>query len=454
MNMNQKHVGKTRRFSSTVPFLTFSLGIGLLFALLAIHRQSQELNMLHFCPHGHDAMDVPAITSLSSSSASLLPISSNANDAAAVTPIPTVKFDIRHNASCRILITNKIPDFHYEILESIAMRYPLPWEILKQGSCRDSGLSGDDPILVDYLLSFVWKPALKNEDMEGWGWKTYFDQHLVGRIRNRTATTDGRFIQFRSIVGITEDDLYNKVDWEEYAAEIEASCDVAPQTAWRWMRQSARRFCVLHGVHGPIARPFKEIQRRMCYLNPQHAPNCWFIPADYPKFNPPQLPFVDGKKLRICIPSPTRKDPTPLIQALQKTQPSNVEIFIPGRNAIVHPNFVEANLSHLVVTQSDLKAYLDFQQTISQCHVMIPLVEPKGESISYYTQVGDTKSMGKLSGFVSQLIGNGKPSLLHTSIVDIYGSALTARHYAYDSTDDGSSFTAAFQAMLASFQNS
>ena len=347
------------------------------------------------------------------------------------------KQDIHNDASCRILITQKNFDYHYETLESVALRYPLPWDNL---GCQKSGLSSTDPILVDYLLSFAFLREHINEDMDGWGWKTYFEQHLQGRVRNRT---DGRLIQFRSIVGITAEQL-GQVDWKGYAATIEASCDATPRESWMWMRSGKSMFCVLHSTYPtPL-----HLAPRTCFLNPQHHPQCWYLPTDFPSFPPPKRPSTDSI-LRVCLPPLDQKDPTPVVQALGQLRPKNVDIVFHGRKARVPNKFKEAGLSNYTVSKNDLQDYLAFQQSISQCHVIIPMLDPASEKGYFLGK--STLNRGRLSGYVAQAIGNRIPSVLHSAVVKIYRNKLTAEYFEYNTTDDGSSFTDAFQRMLKSF---
>lgn len=348
---------------------------------------------------------------------------------------------------CRILITNKIADHHHEVLESIALRFPLPWEKLKQ-ECQDA----DEPIHIDFMLSFIrWvNEGKKTTQMEAWGWKTYFEQHLQGEIRNRS---DGRQIKYGAIVGNTKRQV-EALNLSQYAAQIEASCDkpIARKDSWKWlMEDQNEHYCVLHGLSDDMPL---NLTNQTCQLNPMHSQQCWFIPSDYPEFPPPPPPYVNGTNLTVCIPTRMQKDPTPLIRALQKLKPPNLAVVLQGRRLKSKLDaFEAAKLSHYLVLQGDLKDYWTFQERISQCHVLVPLVEPSGESLMYFMKGNSTERKGQLTGFVSQMIGNRIPGVVHTELADIYRTELSAPVYEYNTTADGSSFTAAFKRMLDSFSS-
>lgn len=353
---------------------------------------------------------------------------------------------LRTNASCRVLIVQKLVDYHYEVLESVAMRYPLPWHNLRH-DCSNSGLTESDPIIIDFVLCFGWKMHVPGFNrLEGWGWKRYFERYLKGRIRKRV-NADSRIIQFRSIQGVPPVPL-SVIDWDGYAAQIETTCDTDPlfASAKLWMRQDKKaHFCVVHG-EAPMHR---SLRRRTCYLNPQFAPQCWFIPADYPSFPPPPPPSENG--LRVCIPSFGR-DHAPLVQALRELKPKNITVIVNGRTAKIPHEFAKNDLSHYVKTNRDAIDYWEFQRSMSQCHVMIPLVENRGITKRYF-RGNESDNLGKLSSCIAQSIGNRIPTIMHTSVVKIYGMELTAPFYEYNTIEDGSSFTAAFRQMLELYHN-
>lgn len=340
---------------------------------------------------------------------------------------PTTAIDVAKNASpCKILVTQKLFDVHYEILESIALRFPLPWDSFD--ACR----SNNTRIVVDFMLAFNWSKK-PNEKMEAWGWKTYFERYLEGTIKRRPV--DGRLLQFGSVVFVNPTD---SVDFSSYTFEIDATGDSNLKNGIKWLqREPQRNYCILHGKNDDVVP--SDLQDRICYLNPQHEPHCWFIPSDFPKFPLPPPPTT-VQNISVCIAS--SKDPSRLVDALQKLQPSNVEVVIHGRNAQIPSAFRDANLSQYIKIPFGTKYFYNFQKSMSACHILIPLLEPK--MTAYFLKGG---GKGRLSGSMAQAIGNHIPSVLEKSVVQIYGKYMTAPYYEYDDAN----FTNAFQKAIRSY---
>jgi hypothetical protein len=319
---------------------------------------------------------------------------------------------------------------------------------LGAGCTKDSGINEPFPILVDFVLSFAWFSKPPEQKLEGWGWKRYFENHLQGRIRRRRLIGDDRFtIQYRSILGMTTKALKRDVMWNEYGAKIEATRDAGHDG-------QCANTCVL--LHSDTPALESRFDKRACYLNPQYASKCWFLPVDYPAF--PGLPPPPDKGLNICIPA-SRRNYTNVVQALQTLQPKqHAKIILNGRKGYgrkraVPEAFIRAGLvDKYVVVNSDTVDYWEFQRLIAYCHVIIPLVENDDGGVSDpYFRGNQTKNFGKLSSFLAQSVGNRIPSVLHSSVVAIYGKELTAPYYEYNSTTDGSGFVVAFRQMLESF---
>jgi hypothetical protein len=122
--------------------------------------------------------------------------------------------------------------------------------------------------------------------------------------------------------------------------------------------------------------------------------------------------------------------------ALFKHTP-RAQLIVIGRKAKVP--LILSNLSSHVTLFNKL-AFLPFQQRIASCHVLIPLVEPEGYTLRYFGN--DSR---KLSGFVSQAIGNGIPAVLHSAVVAIYGPYLKTPYFEYNDTQ---TFLAAFDRII------
>jgi len=247
-------------------------------------------------------------------------------------------------SSCRIMIYSKTFDGHYEVFESIARKYPLPFSSTTK--CQHAGLTPENPIVVDFVMPFQWQGGYKQEDdtnnngaaaatnkkkkkgkgtkktgggaakknkgfkqSEGWGWTRYFQQHLqnttVQRIvRSENDDNGGRYIYYANVLGLTKRSFQN-ISWKSYSFMIEASCDMWGNHFWKdWLAKDKKRhYCVFHRKHEK-KKLAKSAERRTCYLNPQFEQDhhCWFLPTVYPKFPKPAAPFTEASpKLNICI---------------------------------------------------------------------------------------------------------------------------------------------------------
>ena len=369
--------------------------------------------------------------------------------------------NLSNSSSCRILVSKKQHDFHYETFESAALQYPLPWGNMTPRCDSQSGLQPNQPIIVDFLLGFVyndWKLP------EGLGWKDYFEKHLRGRRRRRRTKGGGddeRWIQYGSIVDSTPE-LVNNISWSSYAANIEINCDwLSPNL----IKGSNTLYCVYHGQPKDPSLLTPSTLSRICRLNPQNDPNCWFIPSVFPKFPPPPKPFVTTlpsndkvgaaaptNNLNVCMSwksLPKRgelmRDPTVLVDALRTLKPANVKVLVIGRNAKVPRQFIDAGVDHYVTVESGKVDFYEYQKLISTCHVLVPLLHPEDN-------IGTDYFNGRLSGMISLAIGRKIPTLLHEAATDIYKHELTAFNAPYNSSS--ASFIQAFSKMLDYYNNS
>ncbi|KAL3936123.1 MAG: hypothetical protein SGBAC_008491 [Bacillariaceae sp.] len=251
--------------------------------------------------------------------------------------------------SCRIMIYSKTFDGHYEVFESIARKYPLPFS--STANCQNAGLTPENPIVVDFVMPFQWQGGYKQQNTtngngngttaktkmtkkgkkkkgkrkpksfgvkttkssqqsEGWGWTAYYQRHLQNctarRIVPREHDDDvgGRYINYAGILGVDKQS-FQSIQWKSYSFVIEASCDMWGNKFWKdWLTKDKKRhFCVFHRKHEK-KKLAKGMEKRTCYLNPQfeQGHHCWFLPTVYPKFPKPAAPFTaTNPKLNVCI---------------------------------------------------------------------------------------------------------------------------------------------------------
>lgn len=119
-----------------------------------------------------------------------------------------------------------------------------------------------------------------------------------------------------------------------------------------------------------------------------------------------------------------------------------------GRHARVPEAFFVANVTDYVQVKAHKKDFYAYQQTMPQCHVLIPLIHPSDEV--YFLGPG-LHQQGRLSGVISQTIGSKIPVLAHTRVVDNYKEHFTALVFAYEDTQE--SFNVAFQKAIGYWRN-
>ena len=300
---------------------------------------------------------------------------------------------VEANSPCRIVVENKV-DYHYEILESVAMRYPLPWEAL--------GCDGK-LVVVDFALT-----TKKGSDFKGEGvsWEDYYLKSVRGQQRIRE---DGVRVEFGDLV---DHRLYQ----QPYAAVVDASCDF--DQVLPWDERHPNTFCVFHKTPTRYMFPREQLGRA-CWLSPLHS-SCYFIPTDLPEFPKAR----QSQKATLCVSGKNRHHGL-LAAALRLTGLENVELKIYGRWIDKEKPGLSAytNLSSWEHIQEP--SFVDFQRHMASCDVILPMIDPQ-HNPEYFVR----EKM--LSGAVSQAIAYRIPIVLQHELADIYDGHWTARTYSYD----------------------
>jgi hypothetical protein len=315
--------------------------------------------------------------------------------------------------ACTVFIEN-LKDYHYEVIESTILKYPLPWNKL---DCDTS-----NPVVFDVGLVLNGQHKFSGE-LEGW--MQYFHTQLQGKVVNRL---DGVQVRFGSIFDFQ---TYAKVP----AARIGVSCDSNIMQFKRWLRANPNRFCVLHGTCPTCSE--KMLKEQTCHLNPMH-PNCFFMPSVFPQFEQQAL-NNNARNINACV-SGTNRHHSMLVEALAILQPQGLKISILGRQRGTEKMYSQHNVSHYVQVVHEIDFYL-FQKHIAQCDLLMPLVDPELNP-GFFAGV---TSMKKLTGSIAQAIGYKIPTVMHEELQRIYHDQLTAPVEVYNDT---SSFIAALDRML------
>jgi hypothetical protein len=314
------------------------------------------------------------------------------------------------NSTCRVLITHSKIDNQYYSLESIPLHHPLLWEEI---GCKDRGLYSSDPIVFDYLYPFFGvAKVLTFKASEAYKWMKYFEEHLQGLIRTRV--TDGRFIQFGSILGHKDQ---NSNTSNSYAAKIIASCDSNYAIQFKVIRAMKNVFCVLENpaIHVP-----GKLKAKACFLSPKNASDCWYLPTEFPTFSAPtSLSIQEG--LKLCVPIPKSLDP--LAEALNPwmSQILDIELYGPAelyRNSTRPPSSL---LEHLTFRE-DFQSYISNHRALIRCHAMI-LLPP------LFIMDDNNVTMNQ---FISQAIGHNIPIVIPLHHSRLYKEHLNTTQFVYD----------------------
>jgi hypothetical protein len=318
---------------------------------------------------------------------------------------------------CRVVVENQF-DFHYEIIESTAMLFPLPW----------NDMNCTLPAIVDVALPKLIEGAKdqKHRRLSGElpGYESYYLKQVQGSVVTRPG--DNVDIQFGSLV-----DYENKT--VSYHASIDTSCEWQGVTQGgnfadhqKWLEDNHRAYCVMHGVFkGEV---WDSVRSQVCYLNPMYAPDFdYFIPSILPKF-----PMEKTKTgfINLCV-SGKNRNHAMLAEALQHVQNVTVSIF--GRPEELQ---LEAynNVSHLLVPVQE-PDFLSFQKQISECQIVLPLIDPSVNPNYFRIDIPDEKVGQKmLTGAVTQAIGYKIPTVSHVDLEEIYHDDWTAPVDVYNDT--------------------
>lgn len=332
---------------------------------------------------------------------------------------------------CRILITNRFLDSHVEVLESVARRYPLPWEKMQLGAC---GEQPEDPIRVDYYLPFPSSGVDSSKSFTG-GWKRYFENSLKGLIQQRVV--DGKYFVYHSIVDKIPDESF-------YNVQIEATCDGIRGFAERWLEEASSRFCVLHGpgFNGETISP--ELIPRTCHLHSYYNGTCWFLPIDFPTFE--RRKPNSTTPLVLCTPS--KMGIRLLLSVLEKpphlSDDFKIKLFSGNYMKVARP-FQRHGLGHYLLPEiANRHDYINFQQQISQCDGVVSLIRPDFPGYSNYFR-------GTLTGSMALTVGHKLPLLIQSNFSRIYKSHFTAWHMEFGESEE---FPQAFSAFMARLRTS
>jgi hypothetical protein len=345
--------------------------------------------------------------------------------------------------ACHVIIVNA-PDFHYEVIESTVLRYPLPFH---KFNCTTS-----KPIIFDFLLYDNWlgkdgdisagviKPKYLNES-EFWSWNTYFESYLQHNIFDRI---DGTKALMNRVLKYS--DMDNKTA-DEVDARIDVSCEFN-QVSMHEVIKDDRLFCVLHSKCDQCTKLHFE---RSCFISPMWPKEqCTFMALDLPKFEKSELMSTTTSGHHQIIPMEPRhkidtgsdiEEGNPMYQPDSSISTMRICIFGRNRNHTILSNlfaqvpYQKYNATfHIggrdirelsqVYERSGIdmskihiffeKRYREYYRNVAQCNIYLPATDPKDRPAHF------PSGMKRLTGSIPQVIAYKLPSVMHVELEKIY----------------------------------
>lgn len=351
--------------------------------------------------------------------------------------------------ACRVIVENKV-DFHHEVLQSIVLRFPLPWHTFE--SCTIS-----KPIIYDFSLfqnrfhMHIASASLGSgardakflNETEFFSWKKYFEKHLQYKVFDRNEDENMNLYNHDKKVKGSEENVniktqayFNKlISYEEYGeqvdAVIDATCDISTRFA-KIMKMSNDFYCLLHGSNKNVLQREENqfIYKRSCFLSPMWPQSqCTFLAADLPEFGG----IVQNRKLRkdtnICaMGSRNITLATKLFSSIPYKE-KNVRFILFSRRPKVAPSFdmlsILGNKYASVVHELDFEKY---HRLVVSCDIFLPLTDPLTRPSHFPS--GDKKS----TGLVPVLAAYEIAAIMHTEFAKLYRHHLSAPYEVYNDT--------------------
>ena len=127
----------------------------------------------------------------------------------------------------------------------------------------------------------------------------------------------------------------------------------------------------------------------------------------------------------------------------------DIQVLIHKRKPGLAAAYRTHNVSHLAEVVREAR-FVEYQRSLSRCDIILPLITPTLNAAYFHNE---TKSLRKLSGFVSQAIGYSVPTVLHQDLYEIYQDHWTAPSTTYQDDDPASLVQALLQMVEQLRQN-
>ena len=324
------------------------------------------------------------------------------------------------DTACRVLVENN-PDFHYELVESVILKYPLPWHNL-----TECDFTKTDRVIFNVALA---KEAWASGELEDY--KDYYRTYLQGTIRHRLVDN------ITAIIG--ELVPWNPYD-RHYAARIGVSCGQRPPKIYV-NADLKRNFCVMH-ISCNDRECDENTAPRSCWLNPMHT-SCFFMADVFPMF-PESLCQDDGSRVRLCTVGGAKRHDilaSALASNASKYQ-DKVVVQVLHRSGQIPGPYINNRVEHFVEPVHS-KSYVEYQRAVSKCHIMLPLLDPENNKSGYFRW---DEKVRKVSGSLSQTVGYSFPVVMHAEMYYSYKDVLKGPVITY--SDNKENFVKALDTMI------
>lgn len=309
---------------------------------------------------------------------------------------------------CQVLIDNHMFHFHFEVLESIMMQFPLP----PLASCPEGRME-----FTFFLASSTSGTTFqKNRVID---WQRYALSSIVNSTTNSTTQHTGQ-TALRSLKAVVQNDKdgIDVVQNTVFEYQIRATCYCQRQEI-DWLKNisssdsvaGSKRYCVFHEDCGQFHK-----SEHALWVSP-HYPR-YLLPTHLPTFSHKRA--VNQSAMNFCVMgSPLKRNYPMLANYLNQTQQlqddglkDNIHIYQLGQGGIPkamepHQHFFSAHME---------PSFVSYQRMVyDKCDVVLALIT---KSIAPFYFPGSAKK--KLSGSIPQAIAYGRGIVIHKDLALLY----------------------------------
>jgi len=373
--------------------------------------------------------------------------------------------------SCQVLVNNDGYGFHFEVLETIMARYPLPPPPVDSNNTCDFSL---------LQFSFV---VDSHKRLRAGSWAFYMNSQVKKRLEKERRTVAGKGL-------VPQQRLVKEVFVREYPSssqiyhyEIRSSCYCDDEHIAWLQNNTQQHFCVFHESCPDYEEDVNNTNskaRQALWLSPHYHPNQYMLPTMLPEFHDDRTRRGGGgggeheesttnKMIHCCvIGNPNRRDYNLLNYYLQQRRQRNnsssfnnnsttnninnnsnsmkLHFHQIGKGPSVPPRAIK-DFPELFTSYGDIIDYTKYQRLVYDvCDVVLGLMTIRATP-NYFVS---SESKKKLSGTMSQAIAYQRPMVLHEELADLYSKELSNSTIVVETHNDTmESFVHALDRMIA-----